>query len=87
MTADTGKVETDRWQVYWDHTGPGQLTWNVRDRDEGYEYVARRDDGWRIAPRGHTTVDNEVLLEYLARTELVPEEGWRDLLALLEGVA
>lgn len=40
----------------------GYLTYDVLDRDTGYRYVARYDDGWRLAPKGHETVDMEELI-------------------------
>jgi hypothetical protein len=89
--ADTGAIRRDGWLVTWDHTAPGQLTWEVRQEvpDEFGDVilVARYDDGWRIARKGFTTVDHEVMLRYLARTQLVEEEGWRELLALLNEIA
>lgn len=83
-----GCVKRDGWIVTWDHGSPAQFTWECRREDEPERVlVARRDDGWRIAPRGFTTVDHEVMLARLAETTLVPEEGWIELLAILEEVA
>ena len=86
MVVESGKVESDHWLVWWDHSGPGQLTWTCRDKLDGMEYTCRRDDGWRISRRGEPTVDYEVSLARLAATTLVPEEGWIELLDLLEEV-
>jgi hypothetical protein len=88
MTDDKGLIKRDGWIVTWDHSGPGQLLWECRDEDEPhFVFVCRRDDGWRIAPKGFGTVDHEVMLANLAETTLAPEEGWIELLAILESVA
>jgi len=34
----------------------------VSDEDEGARYVARYDNGWRIAPKHRATVDVERLI-------------------------
>jgi hypothetical protein len=63
--ADTGSLESldGWWQVTWDHTGAiGYLTYQLEDRDSGALYVARYDDGWRVAPAHMATVDMERLL-------------------------
>lgn len=50
------------WTITWDHAHTGQATYEVFDEDDGSEYVARYDDGWRVAPKGHATVDLERLI-------------------------
>lgn len=65
-TSATGRVESldGWWTVEWDHRDvTGYLTYLVTDLDEGRRYVARHDDGWRIAPEGHATVDMEHLID------------------------
>jgi hypothetical protein len=63
--SEVGELESldGTWLVTWDHTDAGYLTYLVEDREDGGNYVARWDDGWRIAPEGRTTVDNERLLD------------------------
>lgn len=65
IAEDKGTLESldGWWEVHWDNAdNTGQYTYRLFDRDEGYWYVARYDDGWRIAPEGHGTVDMERLL-------------------------
>lgn len=64
MDNEKGDVESvdGWWHVSWNHEGNSYMTYTVRDNDSGYEYVARFDDGWRIAPRGMATVDMERLI-------------------------
>jgi hypothetical protein len=65
MFEEKGRIETvdGTFEVSWDHTDNyGQLTYNVIDYDDGNEYVARYDDGWRACPKGFTTVDYERLI-------------------------
>lgn len=84
MAVESGKVESDHWLVFWDHSeDAGQLTWNVRDLVDGTKYVCRQDNGWRIGRKG---AQQDVSLARLAETTLVEEEGWRELLSLLEEV-
>lgn len=57
-----GEIESlsGTFVVTWDHReNNGELRYRVYERELEQHYVCRYDDGWRIAPRGHTTVDLE----------------------------
>ncbi len=65
MASDKGTLESldGWWECHWDNEdNMAQYTYKLYDRDEGRWYVARYDDGWRVAPEGHATVDMERLL-------------------------
>lgn len=83
----TGALRSETWMLWWDHTGPEHFRWWALHRDEDIRYVVSRDEGrWFIAQPGHDTVDQRVSLHRLAETELVEEEGWRELVRLLDEV-
>lgn len=73
------------WTVSWDHTNESYLTYTIFDEDDGHEYTARYDDGWRVAQKGHATVDQERLIGNHVQAFFPELEGLVQTLNLISG--
>jgi len=65
LSARGETTSLDGWfAVSWDDDADGSSyrRYQIEELDTGYRYVARWDDGWRIAPRSTPTVDHERLV-------------------------
>jgi hypothetical protein len=84
---ETGKQQSvdGWWTIEWDHTHNGYLTYTVTDEDEGNRYIARYDDGWRIAPEYMATVDMERLIGNEVQAFYPELEGLIQTLNLISG--